>query len=150
LLIGCKGSSSLICAMSNKLILTLLSAIPLALASCADHAGTQLAVDGPSSPINTPDTELLPNPGESTPPETGSSTTTVDPGTGTGSGGTGNAGNGGNESSGSGSGTGGGGNTGGGQTGSPVPEPGTLLLFGTGLAGLAGTALRRRRRRTAD
>lgn len=35
------------------------------------------------------------------------------------------------------------------DSGQPVPEPGTLLLFGTGLAGI-GAALLRRRRREED
>jgi len=142
--------------MQHRITLVLFSALALAFAGCADHAGSPLASGGPSAPINDPDTHLLPNPGENTGAGAGQSGS---------SGGTGAARNAGGSSTGSGgtSGTGepgatgepstgnqsgGGSNPGsGGQAGSPVPEPGTLLLFGTGLAGLAGASFRRRRRK---
>lgn len=95
----------------------------LGLAACADHSSGLISFDSPSQPPVGPGDQGA-----------------IDPGTG---GATTGGGTGGNT----------GGNTGGGTTGggggsppsgSPVPEPGTMLLVGTGLAGAA--LLRRRRR----
>ncbi len=140
--------------MQHRFTLTLFSAVALALAGCADHAGSTLASGGPSAPINQPDTRLLPDPGENTGAGSGTSGGTGSArnsgGSSTGSGGTtgtGEPGSGGGTGEPTGGNSSGGGSNSGGQAGSPVPEPGTLLLFGTGLAGLAGASFRRRRRK---
>lgn len=121
--------------------------------ACSDGSGT-IVTDriGPEAPINDPDTGVF-NPsspvaggGSGTPDvgsgqeepggSTGGSTGTGPQGGGNGSGNTGEP-NPGGEGSGN-------------QGGQPVPEPGTLLLFGTGLAGIGASLLRRRRRRDED
>lgn len=130
-------------------------------AACADHTGTSIVTDGPQAPINEPDTRVIePN---------GSSGGANNVTSGGGNGLEGNSGNGG-ANQGGGAGTGGGNGSsagssgeggeggeggnggnppGGSEGGSPVPEPGTLLLVGTGLAGLAGASLRRRQKKSS-
>lgn len=146
--------------MRKTLTLNLLIA-SLVFPACSDGAATVVTDRiGPEAPINEPDTGVF-NPtgpvagGEGS--TTGGNTNGGETASGTSTGGTsegtaaqeeqGTGAQGGGNSSGSGgeplpgeeeSAAGGG--------GQPVPEPGTLLLFGTGLAGIGASLLRRRRR----
>ncbi|MGE3354131.1 MAG: PEP-CTERM sorting domain-containing protein [Planctomycetota bacterium] len=139
----------------RQYLLTASLLLSLGLAACADHAGSFVAVDqAPQPPIGPSDGNTV---GSNPIADTGSAV----PGNGDGfDGGGGNPPAGGGGSSGGGKGDGGGkgggGSTGGGGSnggaggdsgGSPVPEPGTMLLVGTGLA---GAALMRRRRQLKE
>jgi hypothetical protein len=136
-----------------------------ALPSCSDGAGTLVtSTDGPEAPINDPDSGVFnPGNGGSNGGSSGGGNTAEPTGNG-GSGASGGAGSeggeqidpgggGGNGSSGANNGgsAGGGGSSvgqeGGGSSSQPVPEPGTLLLVGSGLAGVGASLLRRRRKR---
>jgi hypothetical protein len=125
------------------------------LPSCADsNSFTTPTATGPEEPINPPDPGVF-NPGGS-----GGSNPTSNNNTGASTNGGGNTSGGGGGSSGGGGGNGGGGNGGGGNGGggnggggnggggggAPVPEPSTLILFGSGLAGMGASLLRRRKK----
>lgn len=111
--------------MRTNLLLSLLTSVLFA--ACADHRGDLSAVDVPQPPVNEPDPGAI-GPGTNPP-------NSVEP-PGGGSTGGGNGG-----------GTSGEGNPGTGTEGStPVPEPSTLLLVGSGLA--CAAMLRRRRQTT--
>lgn len=129
----------------------------LSLTACSDHVGT-IVTDtvGPEAPINEPDSGVF----SPTEPIAGGEEPTggTTPAGGTVGGGTGETGAANQEPIGGGTqgGTAGGaaggeggtpGSEGGGGGGQPVPEPGTLLLVGSGLAGVGASLLRRRRRR---
>lgn len=133
--------------------------ISLLLPACADSGAPALGNDpGPQAPVNDPDSGVFNPPGGGNGTSAGSNNSGSGNSGSTGSSGAGNSGsNGGSGSGGSGGGNGGGsgggngggsgGGNGGGASGSqPVPEPGTLILFGTGLAGVGASLLRRRRR----
>ncbi|MEO0480544.1 MAG: PEP-CTERM sorting domain-containing protein [Planctomycetota bacterium] len=121
---------------------TLFTLLVLGLTACTDNATFELpsSSEGPQSPINPGDGGVF-EPGD---PGAGDPTGGGDPlgGGGTtgglpGGGGSGNTG-GAAGAGGAGSGTNGGGGGGGGGTppGAPVPEPATMLLFGSGAVGL--------------
>ena len=132
--------------MHKTLTLTLLLTLPFA--ACSDASRATVVADGPTAPINDPDTRVIeptgelprefePEPAGSTLPgnenETGNGNTGGQPGTGNpGSGGStgGNGSNGEGPQNPGGNGSNQPGQGGGSQSGSPVPEPGTLLLFG--------------------
>ena len=144
----------------RKILLTNLLIASLALHSCSDGSATVVTDRvGPEAPINEPDPSIFSGTGaggeESAAPSNGSESGTGSPGTGEGgealeepTGGQAGNGSNGNGSGGTGEGPNPGGEGGGGNpsSGQPVPEPGTLLLFGTGLAGIGASLLRRRRR----
>jgi hypothetical protein len=127
--------------MSNYLPSLLLC---FAFAACADHTSSsrRVVADGPEAPVNEPDSQIVEPqvPGGGSSPEAGG-----DQGSGGEGGGTGGSGLEGGGGGGGGNGGSPGGGAEGGGGGSPVPEPGTLLLVGTGLAGAA--LLRRRKPR---
>ena len=111
--------------MRTNLLLSLTTC--LLFAACADHQGELTTANAPQPPVNEPDPGAIGNPG--------SSPGTVEPpGGGSTGGGTNNGG--GSQGEGGGNGT---------EGSSPVPEPSTLLLVGSGLA---CAAMLRRRRQT--
>lgn len=112
--------------MRTTLLLSLTTCVLFA--ACADHRGDLSTADMPQPPVNAPDPGAIgpgTNPGNSVEPPGGGST-------GGGNGG-GNPGEGGNPGTGT-------------EGSSPVPEPSTLLLVGSGLA--CAAMLRRRRQTT--
>lgn len=117
---------------SNKLTLALLLCIGFG--ACMDHSGQVTLANRQPTPVGDPDQKI------------------IDPllGGASGGGNTNGGSNTGGGNTGGGSNTGGGGTgsggTGGGPAGGPVPEPGTMLLVGTGLA---GAAMLRRKRKAA-
>jgi hypothetical protein len=127
--------------MRKRLFINLLIA-SLVFPGCSDGSATVITDRiGPDTPINEPDTGVFnptgpvadedtpehgePQPGPGGGPQSGTKNTVSSSG----------GPNPGDEGQGS--------NTDGGQ---PVPEPGTLLLFGSGLAGIGASLLHRRRR----
>ena len=142
--------------MRKPLSINLLIAC-LMMTACSDHVGTIVTDQvGPEAPINEPDQGVF-SPSD---PGAGGSSPVAGGTTGAGTSGGGNGAGGSSQPDPVGGGTAGG--TGGGSTGGathnpgleggnnggqPVPEPGTLLLVGSGLAGVGASLLRRRRRR---
>lgn len=138
--------------MPKHLLLSL--AIGCLMVACADHTSDQVVTqDLPPTPVNQPDSGAT-QPAEDAPrglpdaplPGGSGAVTKGSNGPGTGSGGEGNSGavidNRSQDEV-----EGGGMLPGGSEGGQPVPEPGTLLLVGSGLA---AAALLRRRRRAGD
>lgn|GEM_PF-4940545 len=129
----------------RKISLYILMAAALALAACGNGSSVPiLTIGGPQPPINDPDTGVFnpPNPGGSGAAGNTAGGQAGNPG---GAGGAPST-NQGNSSGGPAGGGPGGGPGGGAAGGQPVPEPGTLLLFGSGIAGLGASLLRRKRR----
>jgi hypothetical protein len=111
--------------MRTNLLLSLTTC--LLFAACADHQGELTTANAPQPPVNEPDPGAIGNPG-------GQPGTIEPPG-------------GGSQGGGNGGGSQGEGNPGGTEGSSPVPEPSTLLLVGSGLA---CAAMLRRRRQTKE
>lgn len=136
--------------MSTRLASSILLAC-LALTSCADSVSTTVATNpGPEAPINEPDPGVF-NPGG------GAGTGPIEPaggGSATGASSADSLAMPGDHGGGSmpppaGPGNGEGGATPGAPmegSGGPVPEPSTLLLFGSGLVGVGASLMRRRRK----
>ena len=135
--------------MRKILPINLLLLACFVLPSCSDHIGT-VALDadtsGPEAPINDPDAGIFDPTG---PGDTGSANNGGGDNGQNGGGGTGNGGSNSGKQPGNPTGPSGVGDEpdGGGGGGQPVPEPGTLLLVGSGLAGVGASLLRRRRKR---
>ena len=126
----------------RQILLTASLLFSLGLAACADHTGAIASVNPPNNP------PIGPSDGNNVNPQPGDDLSNALPDGGGGFNGGGSPpGDGGGSGGGGGGGKDpGGGGGGGGPAGSPVPEPGTMLLVGTGLA---GAALMRRRRQAA-
>src|SRR5262245_17361614 len=140
--IGCSLARTHLPKAMRQVLLTASLLFSLGLAGCADHSGAIAPISPPNNP------PIGPSDGNNVNPQPGDDLSNALPGGGGGF-------NGGGSPPGDGGGGGGGGRGGGrkdpgggggGPAGSPVPEPGTMLLVGTGLA---GAALMRRRRQAA-
>lgn len=124
--------------------------VAAAMVSCTDHSSTVAPApqENPDPPVNGGDGDVFVPPiteiDPSDPLDGGPGTGSTGGGSDNGGGGLGDNGGGGG-GGGSGQSNGGGGGDGGGTPGAAVPEPGTMLLVGSGLASLA--YYRRRQRR---
>src|SRR5262245_47110253 len=139
--IGCSFARTHLPTSMRQVLLTASLLFSLGLAACADHTGAIASVNPPNNP------PIGPSDGNNVNPQPGDDLSNALPGGGGGFNGGGSPpGDGGGTGGGGGGGKDPGGGGGGGPAGSPVPEPGTMLLVGTGLA---GAALMRRRRQAA-